>query len=233
MKMLGAAFEAQEEGATVEVISGLGSSGAIEATYDGAIDIAISARPLKPGEAELGLSGAPFARTPYGMVTSYPRPGNIEAKDVAGFFSSVDSRWPDDTPVRVVLRPLSESDTTLLGQTFPGMAEAMETVRERIDVSVAGTDQDNLTMASDIYGSLVGASLAQVLTEKRPLHFLSIDGQEPTVDNLERGLYPYQKLFYIVQPAEPTALAERFISFVRSDAGVALLREAACLPIAN
>tara|TARA_R110002020_G_scaffold86758_1_gene214190 strand:+ start:5316 stop:6119 length:804 start_codon:yes stop_codon:yes gene_type:complete len=233
MKRLGAAFERHEPGVTVEVIPGLGSSGAISATMDGALDIAVSARPLKKAEAEAGLASAPFARTPYGMVTSHPNPGDIAAADLAAFFASVTSTWPDGTPVRVILRPLSESDTALLGATFPGMAEALDQVRARPDVSVAATDQDNLDMAADVDGSLVGTSLAQVVTEGRRLQFLSIDGVAPSVEAVEAGRYPYVKLFHMVLADAPDPHVARFITFIRSDAGVAILREAACLPITN
>ncbi|WP_161785005.1 substrate-binding domain-containing protein [Hoeflea sp. BAL378] len=233
MKRLGAAFETYEAGVEVEVIPGLGSSGAISATMDGALDIAVSARPLKQAEAEAGLTGSPFARTPYGMVSSHPRPGDIAAADLAAFFASVTSTWPDGTPVRVILRPLSESDTALLGETFPGMAEAIHDVRARPDVSVAATDQDNLDMAADVEGSLVGTSLAQVVTEGRRLQFMSIDGVAPSVESVEAGQYPYVKLFHMIVAGAPAPLAERFIAFIRSDEGVAILREAACLPIMN
>ena len=51
-------------GPRIEIIPGLGSSGAINAVADGVIELAISSRPLKPKEAERGLTAVLFARTP-------------------------------------------------------------------------------------------------------------------------------------------------------------------------
>jgi len=227
MKLLGAAFEAKEKDTKVEVIPGLGSSGAIAATMDGALDLAISARPLKP--AETGLSEKVGARTPFVLVSSNPAPGNIATKDIAGFYSSATSTWPDGSALRVILRPKSESDTALLGATFPGMAEAIEQVRNRIDVPQAATDQDNLKMAAAIKGSLVATSLAQLVTEHHRLQLLTIDGVEPTLENLESGKYPHSKPFRFVFPATPAPLVERFVAFVASADGESLLHEAGCL----
>jgi len=228
MKRLGSAFQATEADVKVEVIAGLGSSGAIAAAMDNVLDIAVSARPLKP--AESGLTEMIAARTPFGLVSSNSAPGNIAGKDVAAFFASATSTWPDGSAVRVILRPKSESDTALLGATFPGMTDAIEQVRNRIDVPLAATDQDNLRMAAAIKGSLVGTSLVQMVTEHHHLQFLTIDGAEPTLENLQSGEYPYSKPFRFVFPANPAPLVERFMAFVASDDGESLLREAGCLP---
>ncbi|MEM5493047.1 substrate-binding domain-containing protein [Hoeflea sp. AS16] len=227
MERLGAAFAASEAGTTVEIIPGLGSSGSIAAAMDNVLDLAISARPLKP--VETGLSEVAAVRTPYGLVSSNPNPGDISSADVAAFFSSPTSTWADGSPVRVILRPRNESDTALLGQTFPGMETAIDQVRERVDVPIAATDQDNLEMAKAIDGSLVGTSLAQVVTESHQIQFLTIDGVEPTLENLDNGQYPYTKLYRFIYAENSTPLVQRFLAFVNSGDGAILLREAGCL----
>jgi phosphate transport system substrate-binding protein len=67
-------------------------------------------------------------------------------------------------------------------------------------------------------------------TEKPNLHFLTIDGVAPTLENFERGAYPYLKDFYFILPARRTASLERFVAFLRSPEGAQLLREAGSLP---
>ncbi len=233
MERLGAAFAANETDTKVEVIPGLGSSGGIAAARDGALDIAVSARPLKP--AETGLIEIVAVITPYGLVSSNPKPGDIAKSDVAAFYQSTTSTWPDGSPIRVILRPKSESDTALLGQTFPEMAAAIDQVRTRIDVPLAATDQDNLELAKAIDGSLVGTSLAQMVTEQHEseLRFLTIDGAEPSLENLENGKDPYFKPFRFVFSDKSPPLVQRFLAFVESSEGEKLLREAGCLQVAQ
>ena len=215
------------------MIPGLGSSGGIAAVLDGVLDLAVSARPLKP--AESGLTETIAVRTPYGLASSNPKPGNIAKTDVAAFYAEATATWPDGTPVRVILRPKSESDTALLGETFPEMIAAIDRVRMRMDVPVAATDQDNLEMAKSIEGSLVGTSLAQMITENHQPHlrFLTIDGAEPTLENLENGDYPYFKLYRFVFADQPKPVVQRFMAFVQSSEGESLLREAGSLPAAQ
>lgn len=230
MQQLAAAFEAGDADTTVEVIPGLGSSGSIAAVHDGVLDLAVSARPLKPNEK--GLIAIVAVRTPYGLVSSNPEPGNISRADVASFYAEPKATWPDGTPVRVILRPRSESDTTLLGDTFPQMRAAIDKVRTRIDVPVASTDQENLEMAATIKGSLVGTSLTQMLTEnyQPQLRFLTIDGVEPTLENLETGAYPYSKPYRFVFADQSPPVVQRFMDFIKSSEGESLLRTAGSLP---
>lgn len=230
MQRLGAAFEAKETDTTVEVIPGLGSSGSIAAVQDGVLDLAVSARALRP--AEEGLTETIAVHTPFGLVSSHPAPGNIAKTDVAAFFSEPTATWPDGTAVRVILRPKNESDTALLGETFPQMAAAIDKVRTRIDVPIAATDQDNLELASTINGSLVGTSLTQMVTEdyQSQLRFLTIDGAEPSLENLESGAYPYFKPYRFVFAGQSTPLVQRFMEFIASSDGESLLRQAGSLP---
>lgn len=230
LRQIGKAYAAQAPGTSIEVVPALGSAGAISAVLDGALDFAVSARPLTPEEMVKPLTQTILARTVFGLASSYPDPGNIASSDVAGFFTNPTSSWPDGTPLRIILRPRSEFDTTLLAKAFPNMAGAIEQLRLRSEIPVAATDQDNVRMAEKMPGSLVPTTLAQMQTEKPKLHFLTIDGVAPTLENSERGAYPYHKDFYFILPARRTASLERFVAFLRSAEGAQLLREAGSLP---
>ena len=225
LRSLGAAFAATDPGTTIEVIPSLGSSGGIAAVADGALDFSVSARPLKPEEAARDLTEMVFACTPFVLVSSHPNPNGIKSVEVARFFESTTSAWADGTPLRVILRPKSESDTTILGDMFPGMATAIDQVRMRPEVPVAATDQDNAQMAEKIPGSLVAASYTQIVTEKRDLRFVAIDGAEPTLENFERGAYPFTKKYHFVFQPEKSPVVERFIAFLISPDGEKILRD--------
>jgi phosphate transport system substrate-binding protein len=145
--------------------------------------------------------------------------------DIAAFFQNVKSVWPDGTPVRVVLRSSAEVDAILLANTFPNMAAAIEQLRGHPEIPVMATDQDNVLLAEKMAGSLTAVTLTQVVTEKPRLHFLAIDGVDPTLENFERGTYPYRKDFYFVFAPNRKPAVERFIAFLRSADGEKLLRE--------
>ncbi len=106
------------------------------------------------------------------------------------------------------------------------MTEALVHLRKRPDLSIAATDQDNADVAERVKGSLTGASLVQILSEKRNLRFVSIDGVGATLENYQNGSYPYAKPLYVVVPSAVSADARAFIAFLATPATEVLLRRA-------
>jgi phosphate transport system substrate-binding protein len=228
LQRIGEAFTQHEPGTTLVVLPNLGSGGAIAGVSDGLLDFAVSGRPLNSEEAK-SLTAVVLASTPFGLASSQPNPGNIKSADIAAFFRNVRSVWPDGTPVRVVLRSPTEVDAILLANTFPNMAAAIEQLRGHAEIPVVATDQDNVLLAEKMTGSLTAVTLTQVVTEKPRLHFVAIDGVDPTLENFERGAYPYRKDFYFVFAHGKKNAVERFVAFLRSAEGEQLLRETGSL----
>jgi phosphate transport system substrate-binding protein len=228
LRRLGAVFKA-DSGIELEVLPSLGSSGAIRALGDGVLDLAVSGRALNPQESARGLTVALTIRTPFVLATSHPNPNGLTHPDIVEAFQSERAAWSDGSPIRVILRPRSEADVPLMNELFPGVGMAMEKARQRPDIPVAATDQDNAAMAEQTPGSLIGSTLTQLRLEKRNLRLVPIEGVAPTFENFERGTYSYAKPLRFVVPARPAPLVEGFIAFLRSPRGQSALREAHAL----
>ena len=99
--------------------------------------------------------------------------------------------------------------------------------------SVAATDQDNADLAQRVEGSLSGATVTQIKMEKRDLRFVALDGVKPTLENFEKGIYPFGKRLFVIVPAKKSPAVDRFIAFLRSSQGVHALREADILVAAE
>jgi phosphate transport system substrate-binding protein len=231
MSSLAEAFAAEDEALSIEVEPSLGSSGGIRALTDGAIDIAVSARPLKPKEAEAPLVATPLSRTPIVIASSHRQAEAIAAGDLASLYANPVARWADGTPLRIILRPASDSDSAFLEGSFDGMAAALAEARKRSEVPVATTDQENLALAIDIEGSLTIASLTQIVSEEAPLVVIPLNGVAPTLANLEAGRYPFYKELVIVVRQDRGAAVDRFISFIASERGRQILRDTGNLPL--
>src|SRR6202142_1168391 len=197
LQQVGAVFSAAT-GVTVEVVPSLGSTGAVGAISDGWLDIAIPARPLKPDEAAAGLRQVEVLRTAYVIATSHSNPNGLKSADLAGIFAAEKPTWADGTPIRIILRPRSDTDTALLAELFPGMGAAIETARRRAEVPTAATDQDNVALADRTEGSLVGTTMSQIKTEHRNLHVVPLNGVEPTLANFESGVYRFATHLYFM-----------------------------------
>lgn len=223
LDQLAPAFKAAT-GITLEIVAGLGTTGANNAVIDGKLDIAFTGRELRDKERAKGLKAAATFRTPIGLVTSREGPVELKSGEIAALVRADRPVWPDGTPILIILRPADETDYLVLGEHFPGFTEALEHLRKRRDLSVAATDQDNADMAEKLKGSLTSFTLTQLVTEKRNLRFVAINGTAASLENYRNGTYPYGKRLYLVVPSVVSPEAEAFLAFLAGPVGEGLLQ---------
>ena len=94
---LAPAFQA-DSGIALDVIPGLGTSGALGAVADGKIGIAVSGRHLKEKEVARGIREVATFRTPFGLVTSRAGPDNLKRVEVGERYGENRPLWPDGKP---------------------------------------------------------------------------------------------------------------------------------------
>jgi phosphate transport system substrate-binding protein len=87
LQQVGAEFTAATA-IKVEVVTSLGSNGAIRALVDGMLDIAVPARPLKTDETAAGLRQVAVLRTAYVIATSHFNATGMKSADLAGIICS-------------------------------------------------------------------------------------------------------------------------------------------------
>jgi phosphate transport system substrate-binding protein len=225
LRQLAPVFEAQT-GIKLDILVGMGTSGANGAVADGKLDLSIAGRDLRDKEKQRGLKVAATYRTPFGVVTSRAGPDNLKRSEVLAIYQVDDPAWPDGMPILIHLRPADESDNLIMEEYFPGMAQALQRLRKRRDLSIAATDQDNLDVAERVKGSLTPTTMVQMLTEKRNLRFVSIDGVPASLENYRNGSYRYGKSLYVIVPSTVSPEAGAFLAFLASPAGQALMQEA-------
>jgi phosphate transport system substrate-binding protein len=214
-----------------QVVASLGTSGGLRALADGYLDVTVAGRALKPEEQAKGLKVAMVVRTPFILATSHKAPGGLALADVVRAFADPHLAWADGTPIRVILRPRSESDVMLMISLFPGLAGAMEKARQRPEVPVAATDQDNAELAERTPGSLIGMTQAQLLLERRDLRTVTIDGLGATKASFVDGTYPYSKLLYFVTRDQTGEAAGAFLRFLDTPAAHQLMARAFVFPV--
>ncbi len=234
MKILAGAFEKEHPGIRVKILPSLGSSGGIKALLHGALDVAVSGRPLKGEELRDGAVSVECARTPFVFVVHKKvNKKDITTRELEMIYSGQLLKWPDGTQIRLVLRPAGDTDTLLLGKISKGMEQAVKAANARHDMIMEVTDQEAADAVSKIPGALSASTLVQIKTEKKPLKVLSFNGFTPTPDSLATGRYPLAKPLYLVTAPKTSAAALQFIRFVRSAEGRAILAKSGALPAAD
>ena len=225
MKLLADAFENRYSVSSFDVLPSLGSGGGIKAVLAGAIDLAVSARPLKDSESAAGAMATAYAKT--AIVLATPRTGtvgNLSSAELTAIYAGSRVAWPDGTVIRIVLRPKTETDTILLQRHVAGMTAAWAAARKRPGIPMAYTDQQIAEMIAELPGGIGPVTLSLIRSENRPLRALSLDGVLPTAETIANGSYRLIKTFHLVTGPDPGRLSRKFISFVRSAEGAAILR---------
>lgn len=230
-RSLGDRLEQLSADLKVEVLPSLGTPGGIEALADGAIDVAIAGRPLKPEEQKKGLHEASCMTTALVFAKSHPKPPSIDLAGVPDYYTSSAATWPDGTPMRVILRSRAGSENPYLARVIPGMGQALEAAYRRGGIPVGATDQENVDIAQRTPGSLTVSTMMQLVTEHVNLRIVPVNGVSPSPRTLEDGSYPFPLRICLVTRGQGPAGAVRFIEFTNSARGQEILRGYDILPL--
>lgn len=226
MKILADAYSRQRTDFRFAVLPSLGTSGGIKALRAGAIQVGVSARPLLDTEAQGGFVATEYGRTPFIFATPIATQAvGITTQALVDFYAGRADKWPDGTLVRLVMRPVGDSDTEVIKAISPEMRAAKDAAEKRPGMLFSVTDQETADSIEKVSGSLGPSTLALMLSEKRAIRALSLDGVTPDVKALADGRYPLSKTMYLVTPAALAPAVQGFVDFIRSPGGRALLAQ--------
>lgn len=225
MKILAESFEATHPEEKIEVVPSLGSSGGIKALAHGALDVAISGRPLKESESHGGLEAREFTRTPFIFIvnTSISKK-EITLKELEGIYGGNILTWPDGSRARPVLRPESDTMTRVVRSLSHGMDEAVSRAMAREGMILAITDQESAETVEKIPGALAAATLTQMYSEKRQVGILTLNNVMPSVQSLSDGSYPLSVSLYLVTDNRSGETTHDFLKFLHSSEGRRILK---------
>jgi phosphate transport system substrate-binding protein len=224
-------LEAQNREVHIEVLPSLGTPGGLRALLAGAIEVGLAARSLKEDETAKGLREAACLRSAFAFATSRPAAPGIQLSDLSRIYGDPNPLWPDGQPIKVILRSPAGSENSYLASLHPGVGDALAAAAKRLGIPVGNTDQENVELLARTEGSFGMTTTLQAKAENLALTLLSVDGVEATPKTLADGSYPMPMNLCFVLPPKPSAGAETFIAFLRSDAGRWLARTYGAEPL--
>jgi len=225
MKLIAKAYNKTYPQNKAVVLESLGSSGGIRAVTKGGVEIGLSSRPLTEKEKQLGLTATEYAQSPTVFaVRMQSKTTAITVNDILAIYSGKFTHWLDGTLVRPVLRQPGEDNNIQIMKLSPEMESSLKRADARPGMPFAITDQDAANKMESIPGSIGVSTLSLIISEKRALRPLILNGVTPTPENARTGRYPMMKPYYFVLPKNPSPAAMQFIDFLHSASGRSLLK---------
>jgi phosphate transport system substrate-binding protein len=226
LQLLADAFARNHPDIRVTVLPSMGSSGAIKAVPKRAIDIGLSSRLPTAAESADGTRSIEYARSPTVFAVQERNPvTSITSALVADIYAGRLQTWPDGTLIRPILRQPGDDNTRQIKTLSAAVEAAVTAADQRPGLAFATTDQEANDKLERIPGGIGVTTLALIRSEHRPLKALTLNGVEPTPENLANGRYPLTKHFYFILPNDPLPAASAFVAFVRAPAGRQILTQ--------
>ncbi|HEY6000470.1 MAG TPA: substrate-binding domain-containing protein [bacterium] len=218
----------------IEMEKPLGSSGALKALLAGAMDLVLSSKPLSEEQVRQGAVAREYGRMPLAIVVERSVPkADISTRELEEIYGGRLTAWPDGERVRVVLRPESDADTSILKGLSPALGRAIDEARARPGMLIAVTDPESNEAIARTAGAIGASGLPGVVVGARPLKVLSLNGVQPTVQALAAGAYPLAKDVRFVTRRGAPAAVERVIAFAFGREGRAIAERTGVLVTAG
>lgn len=232
MQKIGTAVSADHPNIKVTVLPSMGSSGGIRALKDHVLDASLAARTLKPGEIDAGIVEAFCFRTALVFATQPKLVTNIALSKLPSLYTEIAPQWADGTPLKVILRAVSGSEQPYLAKRVPGLGEAFAAARQRAEVPVGITDQENAEIAEHMTGAFAITSMLQIIGEGLQLAPVPIDGVVPSPATIKDGRYPFSmRVCLLSRQGQQSEDVSALLGFLKSTKGTDIISALGAYPV--
>ncbi len=220
VREIGDAYTKANPEVKVTVLPSLGAVGGVSALLSGAVDIALATRVLTEAERIKEVVPIEIARIPFVFaVATANKASSVTSKQLLEIYQGRLTAWPDGSRLRLVLRPPSVSDTIFLKELSPQWKKAMDDLEARPGMLVVATAQEAADRVEKTPGAVTTSTINLIVTEKRAMKALRINGVEPNAKTVADGSYPYYKPVFLVTLPKPSPSVQKFVTFARSKTG--------------
>ncbi|MEM8505740.1 MAG: substrate-binding domain-containing protein [Cyanobacteria bacterium P01_D01_bin.1] len=220
------AYAQKVDDSEFEYFSPSQTSGGIEGVKVNAIDIGAVSREVTAAETDGELTYLPLVKVPMVVVVHESVTGitDISAEQIKGIYGGEITNWQalggPNAEIIVFDFTEDENEKKVLRSAYLGSDLAITP-----DAVVFAEDDELLATAANTEFSIAAIPLEDDLSEL-PLTILSIEGVEPSAENMRSGAYAMTLSLGVVLPETPTAATTAFTEFIKSEDGEAILTDA-------
>lgn len=205
--------------------AGMGGSARIQALLERRIDIALASHGIDVDSLTArGLAVHRVALTPvvFGVHAGVTVAGLTEPQ-ICAAFSGRTTNWRSsggaNLPLRPIVRPESEVDMEVVRAGISCFAELSLAAGIRVVEETA-----HMAAALASTEGAIGVTTATVVQQSNGrIRALALGDTEPSVDAVSSGRYPLTRASYLITRAAPDSGVVRFLDFIRSPQGAAVL----------
>lgn len=197
----------------------------------GLLDIGSLSKTLKPTEITDDLAQRVIAQDGLVVATNPSVEGvtNLTTDNLKAIYSGQAKNWQEfggpDATIVVLDRPEDESAKRLLREYYLG-----KDLVTSPDAVILRKQGELVTALQSTPYSIGTFSLATSIYEKVPVNHLSLNGIEPTLDNIKSGKYLMVRPINLVFKKSPAPQVQGFLDFLSSPEAIALLTQSGYAP---
>ena len=232
LTQLAKAFNQQQSQHTVTIPSSTGTAGALRDVEEGTASLGRVGRPLKEDERNKGIAYVALGRDPVVFAAGAGVTArSITPTQAVDAFSGRLTDWRElggnPGPIRAIGRETTDASRQALNRRI----KSFENIAYGENIKVVHLDPELIALLDRFPTSLGFLNKSALGACNSKIVYLALDGVEPTSENVEKGSYPlWLELGLIYKPDALTPAGQAFLEFVRSPAGVRVLREHGVLP---
>ena len=222
--------EYADESVEFVYLPGLHSGGGIKGVANGDLEVGSVSRDLSDDEAALGLRYTLLSRDGLVIAThsSVDIPG-LTTEQVRGIYRGEYSNWKQlggpDLPITILDRNEDESAKIILRQFVLG--KDLKITPKAVNLFY---EPDMIDGLQSTVGAIGYFSLGYGLSQDVPVHYLKLDGVDPTVENIKNGSYKVVRPLGIVTATDADEAIQKFVQWSSSSEASALIEKRGFAP---
>ncbi len=219
-------------GEKFELSDSIGSSGAIKAVREGAIELGLISRPIKDEEKGEDLKQIAYAQIGVIIGVNPDVPDNdISYRELVEIYLGKKTSWQNGNMIVVLMREPGDSTNMLLEEKVPGFREVLKDSFKELRWQVYYTDEEETRGIAKTSSSIGFTDTGRFSVFKPNIKPLKVNGLAPTLQNVQSGRYSLFKTLYFVYKEPLSSRAKKFFDFVFSEEGMRIIETSGGIPI--
>lgn len=231
MKILADAYAVKVKNTKVSFLPPNQSEVAIAGVKEGVLEIATISKQLQPEDNDGTLEYRQVAKDALVVATHPSVEGlrNLTSDHLKAIYSGAIKNWQDlggpDAKIVLLDRPEDESSKRLLRKHYLG-----KDLKNSLEAVILREEGDLITTVQNTRYSIGAFSLAYAISHQLPVNRLSLNGVEPTQENVKVGKYQMVRNISIISKKNSSKVVEGFMKFSLSEEGAETLRKSGFVP---